>query len=100
MAGGVLGAGRNGAQRRASALVVVVLTIYFLAGLPRIKLFVYRLAPHSRRPRVILIGDEIFTKVGGYVLGNFLTSLIAGVGTYLWMSLRHPLPVLLGLSWR
>jgi hypothetical protein len=36
----------------------------------------YRLVPHSRRARVILIGDEIFTKVGGYVLGNFLTSVI------------------------
>jgi hypothetical protein len=29
---------------------------------------------------VILGGDEIFTKVGGYVLGNFLTSVIASTG--------------------
>jgi hypothetical protein len=36
----------------------------------------YRLVPHSRRTQVILIGDEIFTEVGGYVLGNFLTSVI------------------------
>ena len=65
--------------------MLAVLTIYFLAGMPRIKLFLYRLAPHSRRTRVILIGDEIFTKVGGYLLGNVLTSLVAGVGTCLWM---------------
>ena len=30
---------------------------------------------------MILLGDEIFTKVGGYVLGNVLTSVIAGLGT-------------------
>jgi predicted PurR-regulated permease PerM len=66
--------------------------------MPRIKLFVYRLAPQSRRPRVILIGDEIFTKVGGYVLGNFLTSAIAGVGTFIWLlAFGVPYPLLLSL---
>ena len=48
--------------------------------------------------RVILIGDEIFTKVGGYVLGNVLTSVIAGLGTFLWMIIFGiPYPVVLGL---
>jgi hypothetical protein len=36
--------------------------------------------PHQRPARVILIGEEIFTKVDGYVLGNLLTSVIAGIG--------------------
>ncbi|WP_410667966.1 AI-2E family transporter [Amycolatopsis sp. cmx-4-68] len=66
-------------------LIVIVLTIYFLADLPRIRRGFYRLVPHSRRPRVILIGDEIFAKVGGYVLGNALISLIAGTVTYGWL---------------
>jgi predicted PurR-regulated permease PerM len=66
-------------------IVIVVMVIYFLFSMPRIRLFAYRLAPHSRRTRVILIGDEIFTKVGGYVLGNFLTSVIVGIGTYVWL---------------
>jgi predicted PurR-regulated permease PerM len=66
-------------------LVVIVLTIYFLADLPRIRRGLYRLVPHSRRPRVILIGDEIFAKVGGYVLGNALISLIAGTVTFGWL---------------
>ncbi|HXW44537.1 MAG TPA: AI-2E family transporter [Streptosporangiaceae bacterium] len=98
IAGGVLGAGEVVLSAATSLLVVLVLTVYFLAGLPRIKLFLYRLAPRSRRARVILIGDEIFTKVGGYLLGNILTSLVAGVGTYLWMlSFGIPYPALLGL---
>jgi hypothetical protein len=35
---------------------------------------------NQRRARVILNRDEIFTKVHGYVLGNLLTSVIAGIG--------------------
>src|SRR3569833_1227985 len=68
-----------------SLLVVVVLAIYFLAGMPAIKNLIYRLAPESRRSRVRLIGEDIFTKVGGFVLGNIITSLIAGIGTYIWL---------------
>jgi predicted PurR-regulated permease PerM len=98
LAEGVLGAGEVVLSTASSIFIVGVLSIYFLAGLPRIKLFAYRLVPHSRRPRAILIGDEILAKVGGYVLGNLITSLIAGIGTYLWMiSLSIPYPVLLGL---
>jgi predicted PurR-regulated permease PerM len=98
LVGGVLGAGALVLGALGSAVAVLVLVVYFLAGLPRIKLFVYRLAPHSRRARVILIGDEIFTKVGGFVLGNMVTSVIAGIGTYLWMlAFGIPYPILLGL---
>ena len=96
--GGVLGAGELVLSTATSLLVVIVLVIYFLAAMPRIRLFGYRLAPQSRRARVILLGDEVFTKVGGYVLGNFLTSVIAGGGTYIWLVIFGvPYPILLGL---
>src|ERR1700748_1270237 len=96
--GGVLGAGELVISTFSSILGVIVLTIYFLAGLPTIKLFFYRLIPHSRRPRVILITDQITVKVGGYVLGNVLTSVIAGLGTVIWMVIFGvPYPVLLAL---
>jgi predicted PurR-regulated permease PerM len=96
--GGVLGAGELVLSTASSVLIVAVLVVYFLIGMPRIRLFAYRLAPRSRRTRVILIGDEIFTKVGGYVLGNFLTSAIAGLGTYFWMlAFGIPYPLVLAL---
>ena len=96
--GGVLGAGALVLSTASSLLAVLVLSIYFLSGLPQIKLFAYRLVPHSRRPRVILIGDEILAKVGGYVLGNFITSVIAGAGTFLWMlAFGIPYPLLLAM---
>ena len=96
--GGVLGAGALVISTVSSILVVMVLSVYFLAGLPRIKVFAYQLVPHSRRPRVILIGDEILAKVGGYVLGNFITSVIAGLGTFFWLlAFGVPYPLLLGI---
>ena len=96
--GGVLGAGALVISTVSAILAIIVLSIYFLAGLPQIKVFAYRLVPHSRRPRVILIGDEILAKVGGYVLGNFITSVIAGLGTYLWLlAWGVPYPLLLGM---
>jgi predicted PurR-regulated permease PerM len=96
--GGVLGAGEVVLSTFSSIVIVAVLAIYFLADMPRIKLLAYRLAPHSRRARVILIGDEVFAKVGGFVLGNFVTSAIAGIGTYIWLVIFGvPYPVLLSL---
>ena len=64
--------------------VVAVLTVYFLADMRRIRATMYRFVPNSRRPRAILIGDEVMAKIGDYVFGNVLTSLIAGAATSVW----------------
>jgi predicted PurR-regulated permease PerM len=96
--GGVVGAGALVLGTLTSTLVVLVLVVYFLAGMVQIKQFFYRLAPDSRRARVKLLGDDIFAKVGEFVLGNVATSVIAGLGTYLWMlAFRIPYPILLAL---
>jgi predicted PurR-regulated permease PerM len=98
LVGGVLGAGKLVLSAATSVILITVMVVYFLFSMPNIRLFAYRLAPHSRRTRVILIGDEIFTKVGGFVLGNVLTSVIAGIGTYIWLLIFGvPYPILLAL---
>ena len=98
LVGGVLSVGEVVLSTVSSLLLVVVLSVYFLGGLPRMKLFGYRLVPASRRPRAILLGDEIFSRVGGYVLGNALTSVIIGVGTAVWMlAWGIPYPFLLAM---
>jgi predicted PurR-regulated permease PerM len=98
MFGGLLGAGQLVLGALASTLTVLVLTIYLLADVPRIRKLTYRLIPASRRPRAILLGDEMFAKVGGYVLGNLITSLIAGAGTFVWLvAWGIPYPVLLSI---
>lgn len=79
-------------------VIVAVLTIFFLADMPQIRALFYRLAPASRRPRVILIGDEILGKVGAYVLGNVVISVITAIATFLWLwAFDVPYPLLLAI---
>jgi predicted PurR-regulated permease PerM len=82
--GAVVGVGELVFGLVASFVVVVILTVYLLVDMPRVRRGLYQLAPLSRRPRMVLLTDEILNRVGGYVLGNLLTSLVAGVGTYAW----------------
>ena len=82
----------------ADTVIVLVLTSYFLADMPRIRALLYRAVPHSRRPRAILMGDDILAKVGVYVLGNLVISLIAGGLTFGWLLIFHvPYPLLLAI---
>jgi len=81
-----------------SFLLVTVLAIYLLVDLPRVRRAVYLLAPRSRRPRMVLLTDEILDRVGGYVLGNVLLSLIAAALTIVWaLIFGIPYAVLQGL---
>jgi predicted PurR-regulated permease PerM len=64
-----------------NVLTVVILTIYFLAAFDRLKRGAYRLVPASRRERVQALGDDVLTKIGGYITGALLISVIAGVTT-------------------
>ncbi|HTT92793.1 MAG TPA: AI-2E family transporter [Acidimicrobiales bacterium] len=98
VATGALGAGEFLLGAVSDFLIVVVLTIYFLAALPAIKTFCSHLVPESRRRRFVLLSDEVLAGVGGYLLGNLFTSLVAGLGTFLWATLLGiPYPILLGL---
>ena len=95
---GLVGAGKTALSVVSGILIVVVLTIYFLADVPRLKGTLLRLTPHSRRVRTGALIDEAFARVGGYVLGNVLTSVIAGLGTLVWLEIFSvPYPALLSL---
>jgi predicted PurR-regulated permease PerM len=48
--------------------------------------------------RAELLTDEVFGRVGRFMLGNLVTSLISGVGTYVWLLIFGvPYAVLLAL---
>ncbi|WP_242608953.1 AI-2E family transporter [Actinomadura formosensis] len=68
-------------------ITILILTLYFLSSLPQIKTFFYQLAPRSRRARVALLGDEILDRIGGYVAGQFTIAFIAGVCSYVFLSI-------------
>jgi predicted PurR-regulated permease PerM len=96
--GEVLGVGKVVLDLLASVIVVVLVTVYILADLPRVRHGIYLLAPKSRRARMVLLTDEILDRVGGYVLGNLLTSFIAGFGTWIWaLAFGIPYALLLGI---
>ncbi|MHB1210482.1 MAG: AI-2E family transporter [Acidimicrobiales bacterium] len=83
--GGVLGAGKMLLSLGVATISVVALTIYFLFALPGVEKLWLSLIPRSRRERVDLLTNEVFTRVGGFMLGNLFTSLIAALGTYIWL---------------
>lgn len=66
-----------------NAVIIYVMTVYFLAVLPQMKRAAYSLVPASRRLRVGHLGDEILRRVGGYVVGAVLVALCAGTLTYI-----------------
>jgi predicted PurR-regulated permease PerM len=85
VASGLLGAGKILLSATVATVSIVALTIYFLIALPGVKRLWLSLIARSRRERVGLLTDEVFSRVGGYMLGNLLTSLVSAVGTYIWL---------------
>jgi predicted PurR-regulated permease PerM len=83
--GGVLGLGKAVLSAIFSVLTVFILTIYFLANFNGLKRGSLRLIPRSRRARVGLIADEVLRRIGGYVLGNLATSVVAGVAALIFL---------------
>ena len=98
---GRLGSGLLGFTSRVfgavfNGLTVLVFTIYFMADMPRIRSGVVRLFPVDRRPHARRIVDLVVDKVGGYMIGNIIISLIAGVASFIAFSLlgvAFPVPL-------
>jgi len=65
-----------------SGLTILVLTIYFMADLPRLRHGLVRLMPRHRRARSAEVVDLVVDKVGDYMIGNILISIVAGVASY------------------
>ncbi len=82
-AGGLLSAGTAVLSFTFQLVLTLVLVVYFLADLPRIKQVLYRLVALRHRPRFGLLADEVILRVGGYVLGNVATSIVAIVTSYI-----------------
>ncbi len=83
--GGVVGFGVAVLSRLANAFVVVVLTLYFLASLPKVTRAIYGLAPASKRHRVSELGDRIVSNIGSYVSGAFIVAMAAGISSLIFL---------------
>ena len=82
----------------AASVTIVFMTFFMLLeGRSWIERF-YNLLPEQSQPRWRRVGHDIYRTVGGYVTGNLLISLIAGVSiTIVLLALGVPYAVALGL---
>jgi predicted PurR-regulated permease PerM len=80
--GGALGVIAGIFSALLNVLLVTVLTIYFMADLPRIRRGIVRLVPRQGRPRAAQAINVVVDKVGGYMIGNLIISLFAGVSSF------------------
>lgn len=85
--GGVVGFGSSVANGLFGTLIVLVLSLYFLAALPSMKRWAYRLAPRSRRPRVEALSEAITDSVGNYVIGQACVALLNALFAFIVMTI-------------
>jgi predicted PurR-regulated permease PerM len=98
MTSGVMGVGKAVIGALTSTVLVLTVAVYALADMLRIKRGLYHLAPRSRRSRMVVLTDEILSRVGGYVLGNLAISAVSFVGTWAWcLATGVPYALLLAL---
>jgi predicted PurR-regulated permease PerM len=62
-------------------ITIVVLTAYLLVDLPRLSRFVYQFVPPGREPEFESLMQSLSRVVGGYMRGQFVTSLSIGMFT-------------------
>jgi predicted PurR-regulated permease PerM len=82
LGGGLLGFTRRLFGAMFSTLTVLVLTIYFMADMPRLRHGAMMLFPRAHRARSARIADVMVDKVGSYMIGNLLISLAAGLASF------------------
>jgi predicted PurR-regulated permease PerM len=92
--GGVVKVGVTIGSVISGLIIVLVLSLYFLASLPTIKTAFARLAPARNRSTVSSMIEQISAGIGGYLGGMvvlaFFNSIVAGL-LYLFLGLPFPL---------
>lgn len=87
VAGGVWQAGVGVANGLTAALIVLILSLYFLASLQATKRAFYSVVARSNRAKVIDITEQITKSVGGYVNGIVILALINSVCGFIMMTI-------------
>jgi predicted PurR-regulated permease PerM len=80
---------------------ILVIAFFLLKDGPRMLAFAYRQLPDEREERIRRIAKDLSDAIGGYVFGNFVISILAGLVTYLTLTILGvpfavPLAVLYG----
>ncbi len=83
--GPLLTAGKTVATGVVALLTILILVFLMLIEGPNISAFLLGLLPEQRADRVRRVGSDAARAVTGYMAGNLLISLIAGMAIYIWL---------------
>lgn len=87
LGGGALSVGTGLVNGITGVLIVMVLTLYFLASLSNIKRAVVVLAPAYSRPRLTGFVSRITESVGGYVSGMAILAICNAIFAFILLSI-------------
>lgn len=97
--GGVLQVGVTIATTISGVIIILVLSLYFLASLPTIKQAFNRLAPARSRPKVASMTEQITDSIGGYLMGMVILAFCNSiVAFFLHLFLGLPFPALMAVA--
>ncbi len=91
--GGVVGVGKTVLSGAFTAATVLILTLYFIVGLPQATNFTMRFIPATRRDRVSRLTFAIIARVGSFVGSQIVLAFMAAIFILiLGLSLGLPSP--------
>lgn len=85
--GGLLSVGVGIASGVTGFVIIMILTIYFVASLASMKRGLYRLVPASKRARFADLAEQISKQVGRYVMGQVAIALCNGIASLIFLSI-------------
>jgi len=98
ISGGLLKVGVGIATALSGLLIIIVLTLYFVASLPGIKESLMQFAPARNRPKVRSMTNQITESIGGYLMGMVILAFFNSVVAFLLhLFLGLPYPLLMGV---
>jgi predicted PurR-regulated permease PerM len=93
-----IGAVRKAFSTAVAGITILVLTFLILMEGPKLSAGALNLVPDDHRERVRRVAGDSARAVSGYMLGNLLISVIAGLATYAFLRIAHvPYPEVLAL---
>ncbi len=96
--GGILAVGAGIAGGVTGVMIVLILTLYFMASLRSMKGVAARFVPAYARPRFSELLEDVSGAVGRYVIGQVSLATINGVLSLIFLSIvGAPMPALLAL---
>lgn len=86
MLGGVVQVGLSIFNGFFGAIVIVILSLYFMASMSAFKRWMYSMVSASRREQFVDLAEQISVSVGRYVMGQVFIGAIAAVSAFILMS--------------